>query len=52
MTNYQMAWWPANYVAKAAVDNGEIGKVWRLHGIVGHGGPDRKACATSIFLNG
>jgi len=39
MTNYQMAWWPANYVAKAAVDAGTLGKVWRLRGIVGHGGP-------------
>ncbi|HEV2687954.1 MAG TPA: Gfo/Idh/MocA family oxidoreductase, partial [Bryobacteraceae bacterium] len=29
MTNYQMAWWPANYTARAQVDSGEIGKVWR-----------------------
>jgi predicted dehydrogenase len=39
MTNYQMAWWPANYAAKAQADSGALGKVWRLHGIVGHGGP-------------
>jgi len=39
MTNYQMAWWPANYAAKAKVDAGEIGKVYRLRGVVGHGGP-------------
>jgi predicted dehydrogenase len=39
MTNYQMAWWPANYAAKAKVDAGELGQVWRLRGIVGHGGP-------------
>ncbi|HVZ35695.1 MAG: Gfo/Idh/MocA family protein [Acidobacteriota bacterium] len=39
MTNYQMAWWPANYTAKAQADAGVVGKVWRLHGIVGHGGP-------------
>ncbi len=39
MTNYQMAWWPANYAAKAQADAGALGKVWRLHGIVGHGGP-------------
>ena len=38
MTNYQMAWWPANYTAKAQADSG-VGQVWRLHGIVGHGGP-------------
>ncbi|HEY1206327.1 MAG: Gfo/Idh/MocA family oxidoreductase [Bryobacteraceae bacterium] len=39
MTNYQMVWWPANYAAKAAADQGAIGQVWRLHGIVGHGFP-------------
>jgi predicted dehydrogenase len=39
MTNYQMAWWPANYAAKAQVDAGAVGKVVRLRGIVGHGGP-------------
>ena len=39
MCNYQMAWWPANTEAKKQVDSGVIGKPWRLHGIVGHGGP-------------
>lgn len=39
MTNYQMAWWPSNYAAKAKADSGAIGKVWRLHGVVGHSGP-------------
>lgn len=39
MTNYQMAWWPSNYAAKSLADAGAVGKVWRLHGIVGHGGP-------------
>ena len=39
MCNYQMAWWPANQLARTAVDQGAIGKPWRLHGIVGHGGP-------------
>ncbi len=41
MTNYQMAWWPTNYAAKAGADSGEIGKIWRMHGIVGHGGPGK-----------
>ncbi len=50
MTNYQMAWWPANYVAKEAVDNGEIGKVWRLHGIVGHGGPGSEGPRNKYFF--
>jgi predicted dehydrogenase len=39
MTNYQMAWWPANHTAKAQADAGAIGRVWRLRGVVGHGGP-------------
>lgn len=39
MTNYQMAWWPQNYAAKAQADSGAVGKVYRLHGVVGHGGP-------------
>jgi predicted dehydrogenase len=39
MCNYQMAWWPANQVARAEVEKGIVGKPWRLHGIVGHGGP-------------
>ena len=39
MCNYQMAWWAANTLAKKQVDSGAIGKPWRLHGTVGHGGP-------------
>jgi predicted dehydrogenase len=50
MTNYQMAWWPSNYVAKAAVDSGEIGKPWRLHGIVGHQGPGSEGVRNKYFF--
>ena len=39
MCNYQMAWWPANQIARDEVEKGAVGKPWRLHGIVGHGGP-------------
>ncbi|HEU0139540.1 MAG TPA: Gfo/Idh/MocA family oxidoreductase [Bryobacteraceae bacterium] len=39
MTNYQMAWWPSNYTARKAAESGAVGPVYRLHGIVGHGGP-------------
>jgi predicted dehydrogenase len=39
MCNYQMAWWPSNYAAKKQADAGAVGQVWRLRGIVGHGGP-------------
>lgn len=51
ITNYQMAWWPANYAAKAAADSGDIGKVWRLHGIVGHGGPGSEGVRSKYFFD-
>jgi predicted dehydrogenase len=50
MTNYQMAWWPANYTAKAQVDAGNVGQVWRLHGIVGHGGPGSTGTRNKHFF--
>ena len=51
MTNYQMAWWSTNYVAKAQVDNGSIGKVWRLRGVVGHGGPSSQGVTNKFFFD-
>ncbi len=51
MTNYQMAWWPANYTAKAQADSGAIGPVWRLHGIVGHGGPSSSGVRNKFFFD-
>ena len=40
LTNYQFwAWTAPTYVAKAAVDAGAIGPVYRLSGLLGHGGP-------------
>lgn len=50
MTNYQMAWWSTNYAAKAAADRGDIGKVWRLRGIVGHGGPGSEGARNKYFF--
>ncbi len=50
MTNYQMAWWPANYAAKAQADSGALGQVWRLRGIVGHGGPGSTGAASKYFF--
>lgn len=50
MTNYQMAWWSTNYAAKMQADNGSIGQVWRLRGIVGHGGPGSQGIANKIFF--
>lgn len=51
MCNYQMAWWPANYAAKAQADAGAVGKVWRLRGIVGHGGPGSQGAASKYFFD-
>ena len=39
MINYQMAWWPENYTAHDLAESGELGKVWRVRAVVGHGGP-------------
>ncbi len=50
MTNYQMAWWPTNYAAKTQADNGVVGKVWRLRGIVGHGGPGSQGTTNKFFF--
>ena len=50
MTNYQMVWWPANYAAKAEADRGTIGRVWRLHGTVGHGGPGSEGPRNQYFF--
>jgi predicted dehydrogenase len=51
MTNYQMAWWPSNYAAKAAVEHGDIGTVYRLHGVVGHGGPSSEGARNKFFFD-
>lgn len=51
MTNYQMAWWPSQYVAKEQADSGVIGKPWRLRGIVGHGGPGSTGARNKFFFD-
>jgi predicted dehydrogenase len=51
LTNYQMAWWPANYTAKRLADADEIGKVWRVRGIVGHGGPGSQGARNKYFFD-
>jgi predicted dehydrogenase len=39
LTNYGSTWQASQFAIKAAVDAGEIGPVWRLHGMQGSGGP-------------
>lgn len=51
MTNYQMAWWPTQYAAKAKAESGELGPVWRLRGIVGHGGPGGPTGLNKYFFD-
>lgn len=50
MTNYQMAWWPTNQHVKQMADAGAIGDVWRMHGIVGHGGPGSQGARSKFFF--
>jgi predicted dehydrogenase len=51
LTNYGSTWQAAQYAAKAAVDSGEIGPVWRLHGVQGHNGPgDPKKSSFAAWL--
>lgn len=50
MTNYQMAWWPSNYAAREQAEAGSLGKVWRLRGIVGHGGPGSRGARSKYFF--
>lgn len=51
LTNYQMAWWPSNYAAKRVADSGVLGPVFRLHGIVGHGGPGGPTGLNKYFFD-
>ena len=51
LTNYQMAWWPANYTARKLADEGELGTVWRVRGVVGHGGPGSQGARSKYFFD-
>jgi predicted dehydrogenase len=50
MTNYQMAWWPSNYTARSQAESGAIGQVYRLRGVVGHGGPGSEGPRNKYFF--
>ncbi len=51
MTNYQMAWWAANYTAYDQAKSGALGQVYRLRGIVGHGGPGSEGARNKYFFD-
>ncbi|MBI4891290.1 MAG: Gfo/Idh/MocA family oxidoreductase [Acidobacteria bacterium] len=51
LCNYQMAWWPSNFAAKEVADSGQLGDVWRIRGIVGHGGPGGPTGLNKHFFN-
>ena len=42
---------PANYDAKRVSDSGALGKIYRLHGIVGHGGPGDTGVRDAAFFS-
>jgi predicted dehydrogenase len=51
LTNYGSTWQASQYAVKAAIDAGEIGPVWRLHGVQGHNGPgDPKKSSFAAWL--
>ena len=51
MTNYGSTWQASQYAVKAALDAGEIGPIWRLHGVQGHNGPgDPKTSSFAAWL--
>jgi predicted dehydrogenase len=51
LTNYQMAWWASNYTAKAIADSGDLGPVYRIRGVVGHGGPGSEGARNKFFFD-
>ena len=46
-----MAWWPSNHAMRRLASEGKIGKVWRLHGVVGHGGPSPGNSVRRVFFD-
>jgi predicted dehydrogenase len=51
LTNYQMAWWPSQYTAYEEARKSTFGPIYRIHGIVGHGGPSSTGIRNKIFFD-
>ena len=45
LTNYETSWYPANHQAKAIIDEGTIGKLFKINVYDGHQGPFEIGCA-------
>ncbi len=39
LVNSEPPWWPGNYAAYNLAKSGQLGKIWRVHTMAGHGGP-------------
>ncbi len=39
LINSEPPWWPGNYAAYNLAKSGQLGKIWRVHTMAGHGGP-------------
>lgn len=51
LTNYSSLWQPAQQAVRDTIASGEIGAVWRLHGVTGHNGPgDPKRSSFAAWL--
>jgi predicted dehydrogenase len=50
LTNYQMAWWASNYTAKSIAGSGDLGEIYRIRGVVGHGGPSPEGARNKFFF--
>ena len=51
MTNYQMAWLPSNQAMRRLASEGKVGRIWRLHGVVGNGGPSPRNATSKVFFD-
>jgi predicted dehydrogenase len=51
LTNYQMAWWPTQAAAFEYAKSPEVGQIYRIRGVVGHGGPGSSGARSKYFFD-